>query len=1071
MRRLTRWLSIDRDEMALFLWTALLLFLIRSSGLLFNNFAETAFLKRFGVEYLPVIIAINSVTTFVVMGFLSGFIARVPGATLLTRVLVFCALTVGALRFAVLLDIKLLYPVLYILKTQYEVLLVFLFWNLANDLFDTRQSKRIFPLVTAGGLIGAILGSFSTPLLAARIPLEDLLLAYTAVTLLGAAAAHRMGALFPAALFTERPGAARPPRSSMTDQFRLVLPLLRESALAKALLLLTLLPNIVIPIINYQFSYVADQTFASEGTMIDFYGYFRGAQNVIALGVSLFVGRIYGRFGIPVALMFHPFNYVLAFLAYLLQFNIFSAIYASLSTGVLRSAVNAPANAVLYGLFRFNDRAVIRPFFRGTVVRIGILTGSAIVYLSGFVAHPRYLSLVALAVVALWIGGTFYLRRHYADILVGLIRGDRWDRDALDEADARDILGDARVREPLIEAFRTARGGAAVRYAAALHAHKVPELDAMILEKIRGEDDPTRMALLPYLSDRAGPETLPVFEDLVDPSKAALMIAFARTARRVCPDIPLATQQRVFERAVNPEVKAYAVVGLLRHAPETYRPFVDRWLRSDHPAERRAGVMAAGESGSSDYVEPLCAMLDAESDATVIPLLLSAMRELGVSGLNARVCRFLDHPSVGVRLAALETLEVSDDEAVRAVIRMMGDRADTVRDHAIEKLEHCPARINPVLVEFLGSPRRRIRDGIFRLAESLDVTDVEICNFCRGQLKLAFDQVANEMALRRLSESGTTALLADHLVQLRMLRVENVLRALAARDASGEMKDIWRGVTGADVRRKANSLEALDAKLDRSLSRILIPLLELDDTADLLAVGRQFGQVPRGDVSTPDLLRRLLQLDDATTTLLTLVLLDSERPAGVDAGVLRAEANIDNPEFRRLLQAPGGREGEDMDEMETDLSIPEKVVQLRGVEMFAGLSIAELAAVASVTQEVSYAAGSIFHRETDPRDTLYLVVDGEVAVHQGSPDGTDGTRELIRIGPGEAVGLPYLFYDCPISVMAQTTKETKFLTLNREDFTGIAKEYPEVPLQICGTLAQRLNLAVEMLNKALPANA
>ena len=48
LKLLGRWLNIYEDEINLFFWTALLLFLIRSSNILFNNFAETAFLKRFG---------------------------------------------------------------------------------------------------------------------------------------------------------------------------------------------------------------------------------------------------------------------------------------------------------------------------------------------------------------------------------------------------------------------------------------------------------------------------------------------------------------------------------------------------------------------------------------------------------------------------------------------------------------------------------------------------------------------------------------------------------------------------------------------------------------------------------------------------------------------------------------------------------------------------------------------------------------------------------------------------------------------------------------------------------------
>ena len=157
---------------------------------------------------------------------------------------------------------------------------------------------------------------------------------------------------------------------------------------------------------------------------------------------------------------------------------------------------------------------MIRTFLRGTVVRIGVLSGSAMVYLSGFLIHPRYLSLVALPIVALWIGSAVYLKRNYADILVRLIRGDGWDRHGLDEADAQEIFDDESVRSQLIETFVTSRGEAATWYASLLHSLGAAAPDAMILEKIRNEDDATRIALLPFLSDRAGPQVVPVFRDV-----------------------------------------------------------------------------------------------------------------------------------------------------------------------------------------------------------------------------------------------------------------------------------------------------------------------------------------------------------------------------------------------------------------------------------------------------------------------------------------------------------------------------------------------------------------------------
>ncbi|MBW2208688.1 MAG: hypothetical protein JRG79_17415, partial [Deltaproteobacteria bacterium] len=97
MKLLTKLFKIYEDEISLFLWSALLLFLIRSSNILFNNYAETAFLKRFGVEYLPVIYVINSISTFFIMGLLTGIMAKIQGSRMLVYMLLFCSATVAGL--------------------------------------------------------------------------------------------------------------------------------------------------------------------------------------------------------------------------------------------------------------------------------------------------------------------------------------------------------------------------------------------------------------------------------------------------------------------------------------------------------------------------------------------------------------------------------------------------------------------------------------------------------------------------------------------------------------------------------------------------------------------------------------------------------------------------------------------------------------------------------------------------------------------------------------------------------------------------------------------------------------
>ena len=93
----------------------------------------------------------------------------------------------------------------------------------------------------------------------------------------------------------------------MIEEFKRVVPLLKESTLFKIVLVLTFMPNVVIPIINYQFNYAIDSQFASESGMIEFFGYFRGcAQHHQPFYPPVCGPDLRPAWGVAVALMFHP---------------------------------------------------------------------------------------------------------------------------------------------------------------------------------------------------------------------------------------------------------------------------------------------------------------------------------------------------------------------------------------------------------------------------------------------------------------------------------------------------------------------------------------------------------------------------------------------------------------------------------------------------------------------------------------------------------------------------------------------------------------------------------------------
>ena len=142
--------------------------------------------------------------------------------------------------------------------------------------------------------------------------------------------------------------------------------------------------------------------------------------------------------------------------------------------------------------------------------------------------------------------------------------------------------------------------------------------------------------------------------------------------------------------------------------------------------------------------------------------------------------------------------------------------------------------------------------------------------------------------------------------------------------------------------------------------------------------------------------------------------------------------------------------------METATSIPltDKILYLKKIEIFADLSVNELAAVASVTEEAFFEEGDIVFREGAQGDTLFLIVDGEVAVIKDC--NVDKEIELDSIVAGDYFGDMALFGDDRRSATIRVKKAARFLTLQKQELQEIVREYPQIALHVCRVLSMRI---------------
>jgi len=1064
---IAKWLKIYEDELGLLASAVALLFLVRISGMLFTNFAETAFLKRFGVQYLPVMYMINSVAIFVIMGFIAGAMARLPGTKLLLRLLVICCTSVAAMRFVIPFGYDLVYPVLFTLKTLYEALLGLLFWNLANDLFNTRQSKRLFPLITAGGVCGDILGGFGTPFLTRLVFIDNLLLVYLATTLAAAVVVRSIGSNYPTLLIQDTGGKKRKARSSIIQEIKQAIPLLKESVLIKILVFMTFFPHVIIPIMNYLFNFAVNEQFATEGGLVTFFGYFRGGMNVISLIILLFVGRIYGRWGLPVALMFHPCNYLFVFIGFLVRFDIIAAIYARLSTNVIRTTLHKPASDVLMGLVPMAYRAVLRPFLRGTVVRIALVLGSAIILATENLFHPRYLALIALPFVIGWLATIITLKRRYSGILLDLISRNLLDLKSMEQDEVGDLFRDRTMRERLAETYFGARGKNAVWYARLMQSLGVEGLDDMILESLKTQDEHTRAELIDMVSMQAGAPALPALAEAAASDNAALTAAALRALDRLDPSVSRPFDYSGFLTHPDPDVRAYAVVGLYRRAPDDYRDVITTWLASDRLEVRQAGVIAAGETHEPGFFPRLKQLLDDPDCAPILPDILRALQALRLPDQTAIVLPYLDHPREPVRQAALEAVDIDNDDSLQKVINLVGDSSDRIRQRAVEKIETAEYQNSMLLVESLTIPRRRTREGIFELLDSLNIKDLDAFRFARDQIEAGYQYLADAERLKRFEQTPEIRLFIDHLNQKRMLRVENTLRVLAAQDRSKQRNIIIRGVFSDDPRQRANGIEALEDAMDRKLSEIMIPIIEVSSPEQTLSVGRKNFTLTDPDMDDRAFVKHLVAQDDWIATTLMLSAMDRIAPDTLEPEDVTRLAESENSFIARtaraILARRHGNEGSSEDTMQNETAISDKILLLKGIEIFEGLSVGELAAVASVSEEEDYPSGAVVIQEGDPGETMYLIIRGEVSVIKGL--GSDNEIELDRIREGDYFGEMALFENIARTASIRTETPSRLLILHKQEFKEIVREYPQIALEICRALSGRIRRLHDKIRK------
>ncbi len=1047
--------DIHPDEYKAFGWASALMFLILSSQILFANFADTAFIKRFGVEYLPEMFVIDAVFVFFAMDLVRALVGKYSPMTLLTRILVIFAIIEILCRFLILLDFSLLYPVMFLLRLQIDGVILIIFWNICNDIFDTRQAKRIFPLITAGGILGRVLGSFSTDFLTRTTNINNLLLISAGLLFLAAVASERVGRLFPPPMAAPRTRAPEKKGwSSPIAGVKEMSLLAKGSLLFMLLAAIRILPNVIGPLFDYQYSVILAHTFPSEEALAQFYGTFRGVLNVITFVVLMFVGKVHTRVGIPNSLLFRPGNYFLVFALLLFRFDIVIGVYGRISISVITTTLHNPANNIMINLFPDEFRAKIRPFLQ-MVSRAGSLLGSLILLgLKAFIP-TSYFSIFGLLFAAPWILVTWRLRRNYSSFLLESLLDKQVDLRELAEVDLTVLVQDQKTLNRLLKGLRDEKGEAATLCARILSEAHYPKLGEAILSVIREKELQVRVELFNLLRPEDARPLVPRLVEIAETAPPWFLVHLVRAVGRLAPSENIDFLMRECE-ADQKAVQAEAIVGLYRteKADEAYS-LLSQMLESRDPEDVLIALTTLAQTGEAKLTERVRTILGKEIDPRIQAKALEALGAVEAPERNEKIMPWLGSPEPEVRRAAVSAIDLDTEEAVERAIEMLGDESPDVRAAALERISQIDKEAVPALLKGLTSPNRVLKDGILRLLERLEVKGMEFSEFITREIRSAYENIRAIESLKSLAETPALGLLIRHLKDKNDDAIFTVFRILEVQGEGNKMRVIYRGLKGA-TREKANALETLEDSLHPSLSRVLIPLLEEGSAEDKLKLAqKQFGINGARSADPLAILAGFLESGDSTTQICALYVIGRERMEGLTENVQALKSYPDQAVQESVREALDRIRGAAHSEEERpSLSTMDKVAHLKNIYIFSDLQIRELIAIGSVTVERDYLTDEIVIREGESSDNLFLIISGEVSLIQNY--GTSNEMVLGKIGKEDHFGAMTLFEGKPATFTVKTNADTKLLLLGKRGFDDIMAKFPRIPINICRVFSERI---------------
>ena len=1017
-----------------FMGAAMLLVQSASLALFFGSWDTTAM----PYVYLGIAVIVSSIT---------ALFLKISERTSLARFLVLCLLFI--LFGTVMLRIGLAFTASKWLMLALPVwsqtlvnLSVMAFWTLAGNIFDIRQGKRIFGLMNAGSWLAyVVIGPFTTPLVN-LFGTENLYVVVAICVLLAF--------LFQLAILRVNPRVSAPPHAvseSQQSKPASVWSLFRKQyiVLIFALIALWRVAYFVLDNIFYD---RATLQFPDSAAMAGFIGSFFGAVGILGFITDVFLtGRIISRFGLRAGLLTTPTLTILltAILAItgivdnsLLVILFWAAIAGKFANEGVGFSLDQSAFAVLYQPIEEKERARVQTMAEGIVqpLAIGLAGGLLLLFNTILKFDATQLAYVYLVIAGAWVIVSLLLIRAYPVALTDALHKHRFGDNGL-------AIMDMASYQLLKNALKSPHPNEVIYALDLLEQSGHASFSGSTMKLINSSHPQIRVNAIQRIERLRILKALPAI-------KRQLQLETEPAVREALASTLTAVSQKNAGLLESPDssIQRGALIGLLRgHEAEDFPAATKRLVAlagSRSAQERNEAACLIAEIGKSTLADILLPLLG-DPDPSVRIMALHAAGRIKHASLWPVVISALGVPNT--RSAAFSALVAGGRTALPEIVQGItnGLLHRRIRIRLVRACTHIKgdAAINE-LKKLIDYPNTSLRSGV--------LIALHTCKF------ISEDEFTPRIEEQIQSETQRAAWLLSCLIELEVSTKTKILIRALRYDLEQtrnrlfylfgfiyDSKSIHRArkaFSRDDTNQHAYAIEVMDSILSRAHKTGFIPLIEdFSEKERLKNMGALYSQdttAKGGRIMS--ILSSKLALESPWVVATALEVAVQSGLSGSDQVVISL-LNSNETMVVRLVKR--------IEKESSMLSIIERVIILKSINLFASTPDEALAELADLLEEIEVRAGENVIEKDTAGDSLYVIVHGKVAV-------LDNERILNELGERAVFGELSLLDSAPRTATIHALEDTTVLRLTQAHYYDLMTDYVEVAMGTIQMLTRSL---------------